>query len=296
MRSLAKRVVASNLYPDLEVILQRSSISSDDTPGEKMVLKDLLPVWACVATGGDAAQAVPLAVALKLYILAFVVADDLVDRDHPERPWYSWGEGRGTQVCLSLLLLAQSCLAELPLAVSSRISGELGQALHLAVWGQSQPPTERTFDAYYRYILAKSGLLFACFARSGAVLGSQNSALQQSLFDYGMALGTIIQIKNDYHDLSKPSIADEQVAYTLPVLVGLESNNPHRESLRDVLLQPHDGGLWQSVRPILEKIDVAGYVKRMLDAQFLHAKKALSGVVVQSPYLERLLNLEVGML
>lgn len=293
MRTTVARIAASSIYPDFATVLHWAHLTADTSPNENRAFRDLLPVWACVAVGSEAHLALPLAAAFKLCILAAVLADDLADQDHPERPWHTWAEGRGTQVCLSLLLTAQVCLAELPPPVVGTIVGELGQAMQLAVWGQAQPPQTATFEAYYRHILSKSGLFFGGFMRAGAILGSPTVAHHQALFDYGMALGAIAQIKNDAHDLAKPFVVAEHIPYLLPVLVGLESSNPQQTALRNLLQHPPKDGLWPTVQALLKQENVAGYIAQILNDQARRARQALTKAALQSSPLERVLDMEL---
>ncbi|MEW5985025.1 MAG: polyprenyl synthetase family protein [Chloroflexota bacterium] len=181
-------------------------------------------------------QAIPLAAAWVCYNLASDIFDDLQDKDDKQRPWNQWKPGRAMQVGVGLIAVAQTCLAQLNPAAQSDILDILGRTMALAALGQNIA-TRESLDEYFKHTLAKSGLVFAAVAYAGARSQTDEPSLLQAMYDFGLALGMLIQIRDDCRDLLPEQAASDlaRATYTLPVLYGL-SQQEHRLRPRLVTL------------------------------------------------------------
>ncbi|MFQ5433810.1 MAG: polyprenyl synthetase family protein [Anaerolineae bacterium] len=185
----------------------------------------ILPIQTCVAVGGEAETAVPLAAAWLLYNLASDIFDDLQDQDGKERPWNAWEPARAMNVGLGLIAVANQCLARLPTMPDAHrdILNAWAQTFALAARGQSNVGERPSLETYFRQTIAKSGLIYATVARAGARLGTCDSSLIDAMYDYGYALGMVVQIVDDCRDLAPGEVASDLAngAFTLPVIYAL---------------------------------------------------------------------------
>ncbi|MFQ5433536.1 MAG: polyprenyl synthetase family protein [Anaerolineae bacterium] len=185
----------------------------------------VLPILASLAAGGQAEPAIPLAAAWVLYDLASDIFDDLQDQDGKDWPWNHWQPARGMNVGLGLIAAAEICLANVPASgnVRADILESWAHTFARAVRGQVEQGRNESIEQYFCQTAAKSGLIYANVTRAGAHLATDDSKVLQGIYDYGLALGMIIQLKDDYRDIrSIDQMSDLSTgAYTLPVIYAL---------------------------------------------------------------------------
>jgi len=197
----------------------------------------VLPILTSLAAGGQAEPAVPLAAAWVLYDLASDIFDDLQDQDGKDWPWNQWPPARGMNVGLSLIAAAEICLATMPAPgdVQTKILQSWARTFARAVRGQVEQGGIGSLAQYFSHTAAKSGLIYANVAAAGTRLATGDSKVLQGIYDYGLALGMIIQLKDDYRDVqAQNEVSDLNTgAYTLPVLYALsQKEHPCYPELR----------------------------------------------------------------
>jgi hypothetical protein len=134
------QVVRELQWQDMHTILDYS-FENSRTPRAVAIAN--LPILACVAAGGKATAAVPVAASWQLYLLAASVFDDLVDADKPQAIWSQWEHGRAINTGLGLILIAQACLArceEANAATQTDIQKMVSEGLIVSMEGQACPP------------------------------------------------------------------------------------------------------------------------------------------------------------
>jgi geranylgeranyl pyrophosphate synthase len=182
----------------------------------------LLPVLTCMATGGPAGLAVPLAASWRLYDLASNLFDNLHDGD-------GLREGRentnGMNLGLGILAAAELCLAGMTTSHQAHveIQTSFARTFLFAACGQAKLPREPLLSWYFEHILTKTGMVLAAVAWAGGRLHTNNEAHLQALYEYGLALGTLIQIGDDCYDLRPQSRPGDLASgtLTLPAIYGL---------------------------------------------------------------------------
>lgn len=208
-------MVDAPAWPDLQ---SAADYARHDTLAgdEASQLRASLPLLAALAVGGTVEPVLPIATSWELAYWAAAILDDAVDRDHPGRPWHSWPIERMLPVGVSLLLASQRCLAEQPAEVIATVT----DALRHMTRGQANPPTVPTLEAYFDYITHKTGVYFAAYLWAGARTATSDPTVLKALYDYGMAIGLLAQVRDDNTWASV--MADlSQGIYTLPVIFGL---------------------------------------------------------------------------
>jgi geranylgeranyl pyrophosphate synthase len=193
--------------------------------GEMMAYFYTLPILSCMTVGGRVEQAMPLAAAWILYDLASDIFDDLQDQDKPDAPWQQWSADQAMLVGVGALFAAQLGIAFL--TVPDRARAEIQRAIAdaglQAARGQSLSVHSYSVSDYFQRTVANTGIVFATMAWAGARIHTEDSKHLSALYDYGLALGMLLQIWDDCMDLS-PAAAVSDLArgnYTLPILYAL---------------------------------------------------------------------------
>ena len=162
---------------------------------------------ACEAVCGATEPAESAAVAVELVHNFSLVHDDIQDRGALRRGretiWRLWGAEQGINAGDALFALAQVVL----LSDASARSAQLAQALNLAclrlVEGQfldlelQRGTVEATPDLYETMIGRKTGALFDCAMRLGALAGGADERRQAAFGEFGRQLGIAFQEQDD---------------------------------------------------------------------------------------------------
>jgi geranylgeranyl diphosphate synthase type I len=204
--------------PDLEP-LARAAPS-----GKK--LRPALVLLASLAVGGEITVASrSSAVAVELIHNFSLVHDDIQDRSelrrHRPTVWSLFGMPQAINVGDALFALAQVVLVQDGSELAARLAAELNvTALGLAE-GQfldielQQGETAPTLDAYEAMIARKTGILFACACRMGAMAAGASRAQCDAYAEYGLQLGVAFQEQDDLlgvwgrsAETGKPDAAD----------------------------------------------------------------------------------------
>ncbi len=204
--------------PDLQLL-------SQPAPSGKK-LRPALVLLVSQAVCGDIAPAARQAAAAVELIHNFsLVHDDIQDhsalRRHRPTVWSLWGMPQGINVGDALFALAQMVLAEDSSALAAQLTFQLnktalglaeGQFLDIDLQEGRPPPT---LDAYETMVTRKTGLLFACACRMGAMAAGASDVSRDAYAAYGQELGIAFQEQDDLlgvwglaAETGKPDAAD----------------------------------------------------------------------------------------
>jgi geranylgeranyl diphosphate synthase type II len=149
------------------------------------------------------------AAGLEVFHTFTLIHDDIMDRSPLRRGhdtvWKKWNEDTailsGDVMCIDAYKrIAQAPAAVLPqaLALFSKTASEVcdGQQLDMDFEKRSRVG----MDEYMQMIGLKTGVLIACAAQMGALIGGADSHSQQCLYEYGYNLGLAFQVADDYLD------------------------------------------------------------------------------------------------
>jgi hypothetical protein len=207
---------------------------------------DVLPVAACMSAGGQAEQVLPVAASWILYILAGRLFDDLADGEGGERPWFD-GHRSLTAMsgCLFAVSTANAALSYLDGATMYRdIATAFSHTLALAVKSENSrsPLSQLSVEAYFETIAAKTGLVFATGAWAGGRTVTDDEAVLDALYKYGLHLGMMTQILDDCLDL-KTDLANQ--VWTLPIIYAVtQETHPAYKRLHKLLTQQRPTQNW----------------------------------------------------
>ena len=225
-------------WPDAQLVLDRFA------PQLSVSLLTALPQWTCYAAGGQPETALPLGAAFALLHMASSVLDDFQDQD-TDALWVAWPLERVLTSTLAMVFLSESCLGRLETnAVAKReIIDGFAQGWLLAAVGQNLPVTNsQPVASYWRHAQAKAALGFAVAAWSGVRAASDSEPYQQAAKDYGLALGTLLQIADDCQDfLAAPKApSPSALSASLPVVIASEQTDHASHGELQRLLGQHD--------------------------------------------------------
>jgi geranylgeranyl diphosphate synthase type I len=249
-------------------------------------LRPTVCLLACEAAGGEWRRALPVAAAVELVHNFSLIHDDIQDRDterhHRPTVWSIWGEAQAINAGDALLALARLVLLRLgdegvpssTVVEAARILDEstlemvAGQTLDIAF--EETPDVD--LPAYMGMIEKKTGALFDCALRLGALAASGDGDLAQRLGRAGRTLGTAFQVRDDVLGLwgessktGKPRGSDiYRRKKSLPVVYALsEAKDGMREQLRAIYekstLDADDLG---QVRECLDEVGARGYCEQ----------------------------------
>ncbi|TMC02556.1 MAG: polyprenyl synthetase family protein [Chloroflexi bacterium] len=180
-----------------------------DTARPGKLVRPSLCLWACEATGGDTALALPVASALEWVHNFTLVHDDIQDGDRERRRretvWSVWGSSQGINAGDALhafafeLLLAPGRLTSRRLRAGRALARAVrevveGQCLDLAQEGRLETGPRR----YLRMARAKTGALLGASMETGALLGGAPSGVAAALRRAGQLLGQAFQVRDDW--------------------------------------------------------------------------------------------------
>jgi geranylgeranyl diphosphate synthase type I len=188
-------------------------------------LRPALVALVCEAVCGAIEPARSAAVAVELIHNFSLIHDDIQDRSELRRHrptfWSLWGAEQGINAGDALFALAQVVLLNDRSALSAAMAAELNATAFLLAQGQyldielQRGATPATLEAYEVMITRKTGALFACACRLGAMAGGAPRAKQDTYASYGLELGLAFQEQDDLlgvwgrsNETGKPDAAD----------------------------------------------------------------------------------------
>jgi geranylgeranyl diphosphate synthase type I len=189
-------------------------------------LRPALVLLVAQAVSGEINQvARDAAVAVELIHNFSLVHDDIQDRSelrrHRRTVWSVWGMPQGINAGDALFALAQRVIVRGGSALAAAMAAELNGTALLLAEGQfldidlQQGQTPVTLDAYETMITRKTGVLFACACRLGAMAAGAAAAERDAYAAYGLELGIAFQEQDDLlgvwglsAETGKPEAAD----------------------------------------------------------------------------------------
>lgn len=269
------------ILPELDWPDLNDAIVGHEGTAPILTLGDLLPVATCIASGGAAEKAVPLAAAWIMYDQASNLFDDLEDQDGKPLIWNEWPVARALQTGLGLIAAAQICLSKLDVRpdVYREIVSAYNTTLALAAREQAGPRGGSDLDAYLRHVVGKSGVVFATVAWSGARVHTNDPEAQKAMRQFGMSLGILLQLLDDCRDLWHGNLQSDLSAetFTLPVIYSLsQEKGLHSERLARLLQAPSKSVA--EFREIYEILEAGGAFSYSMTLMKIYERAALAAL------------------
>ena len=190
----------------------------------------LLPLIVSEAISGHYEYAVPASAALKLFMAAAEVFDDIEDADAAGSLSARYGSAIAINAATALLILAERALSQLKArnvadCVIVRVMDAVNSFYSIACAGQHldlslTSKTAISEDTYLRVAYMKSATTIECACHIGVLLATTSQELIDSFTLFGHNLGMASQIANDIQGITSGSdIIKHKI--TLPVVYAL---------------------------------------------------------------------------
>lgn len=225
----------------------------------------LLAARACKLSDGDAA--VRLAAVVEFIHTATLLHDDVVDESELRRGRQTanalWGNAASVLVGDFLYSRAFQLMVGLDRMAVMRLMADTtnaiaeGEVLQLLHMGDPDVDEQR----YLEVVRRKTAVLFAAGCQLGAIAASQDSARQQALYRYGMALGIAFQIADDVLDYTGNAqqigkqLGDDlaEGKMTLPLILAQRRGSPEQvDTIRTAICDQRREALTAVVHAIRE--------------------------------------------
>jgi octaprenyl-diphosphate synthase len=255
-------------------------------------LRPMLLLLAARALGHGGADAHQLAAVIEFIHTATLLHDDVVDESDLRRGRKTANAlfGNAASVLVGDFLYSRSfqLMVELERVPVMKIladttnaiaEGEVLQLLHVR-----NPDTDEA--AYLKVIERKTAVLFAAATRLGALLAGADEALQQRLYDYGMALGYAFQIADDVLDYSADEAAlgkhlGDDLAEgkaTLPLIHAMRHADADTRTRLRTIVEQGDVDAMPEVLAAIESTGGLDYSRRRAESYAEAAQRALEGL------------------
>jgi geranylgeranyl diphosphate synthase type I len=287
---------------------------ADGHPAEHMgkELRPALCLLACEAVGGDWRRALPAAAAVELVHNFSLVHDDIQDRDierhHRSTVWSVWGDAQAINAGDALLALARLSILRLrdegvpadDVLDAARVLDERtlemveGQTMDLSF----EERLDVGVEIYIDMIERKTGALFDCSLRLGALAAGCHQDLAEAMGRCGRLMGTAFQIRDDMLGIwgaesrtgKEPATDIRRRKKSLPAVYALtQAEGPTLDELRRVYtkveLTSDDVSL---VLRTLDAIGAQGYCARLALATKQAALKELDELPLNSDAAQEL--------
>jgi geranylgeranyl diphosphate synthase type I len=275
----------------------------EPAPAGKKLRPALVLLVSQAVSGEIAATARQAAAAVELIHNFSLVHDDIQDhsalRRHRPTVWSLWGMPQAINVGDALFALAQTVLAAPGAPLAAQLTFELnrtalalaeGQFLDIDLQEGRIPPTLETYEAM---VTRKTGALFACACRLGAMAASASDAQREAYAAYGLELGIAFQEQDDLlgvwgrsTETGKPDAADIlERKRGLPAAIAL--SQPDAPAWLRRVYDDHDGELSaESVERIIGYFDTLGVqatIERRVRARYHTALEHLASAAPREP-------------
>jgi len=257
---------------------------------ERVVHRESLSVWdypsaACVAVGGEAADALPGAAAVFCSLISIHLVDDILDED-PKGDYHRLGTGRAANLGLAFQAAGHLVLDDPGIhpSVRSALHAAFARMSIATAFGQDMDSCElRSEEEYWRTVGTKTPPLFGAAFRMGALLGGAPEPTADALDAFGGILGRFVQVSDDLSDaLETPAKADwGRRSNNLPILYAMTADHPEREQFLDLSLRSAEPEALAAAQQILMRSGAVSYcVFKMVEIAD-EARKVLAGIALR---------------
>ena len=266
----------------------------------------------CLTTYGIYAQELTDAIlepaaGLEVFHTFTLIHDDIMDRSPLRRGhetvWKKWSEDTailsGDVMCIDAYKrIAKAPAAVLPqvLDLFSRTAAEVCDGQQMDMDFENRRSV--SMDEYMQMIGLKTGVLLACAARMGVLIGGADLRSQQYIYDYGYYLGLAFQVADDYLDaygnaavFGKPiggDILNEKKSWLTVKAVELGAAGMEEALAAPAVTEEEKAAKIARVKAIYDSVGVADAARECIAELSALAIRKAAGAEMDAPGLDTL--------
>jgi octaprenyl-diphosphate synthase len=267
-------------------------------------LRPLLALLAANACGYKGKDHISLAVIIEFIHTATLLHDDVVDisslrRGRPTAN-ANWGNAPSVLVGDFIYSRAFQMLVQLGnmdiMHLLSNTTNQIaeGEVLQLTKAGDARTSRED----YLQVITDKTAILFAAALKGAAMIAGQNTQIQQSLNDYGLALGIAFQVADDVLDYQGDAktmgknVGDDlaEGKPTLPLIYSIEQSKNGEADIIIAAIENKSAADLEKIIALVQSNGAIEYTQNFAQDYVTQAKSHLQALP-ESPYKQALIEL-----
>jgi len=279
------------------MIAHLKELQKYETPSYSLTM---LPIHTCIAAGGRADDAVPVAAAWRSLHIAAKLLDDVEDGDEVVIGGKIISPAVATNLATGFMSIADIALVENLVSASEAVISqifvqEFNRIILQMCIGQHLDIAEKfnqTIEDYRRIMAAKSGSFFQLAAWAGARCATSDENILSLMESFGYSLGMMLQLNDDLQDFRQKGTSGDLASgqATFPAYYALSvASPPERERLRN-LLQRAAGDLLaeQDARNLIRALGGEVYMMAEIMRYRRRATSALAEMGLRQPLRKEL--------
>ncbi|HEY3953196.1 MAG TPA: polyprenyl synthetase family protein [Streptosporangiaceae bacterium] len=282
--------------------LNRNLEPVHDNCGKRV--RPFICLLVCESLTGSPAAALPGALAVELIHNFSLVHDDIEDASllRRRRPtvWAVWGMPQAVNVGDGLFTLAHLALTDGTLEPGQARDSVrlLARTCRDLCEGQFLDLTMRTgpdpgLPQYLAMAERKTGALFGCAAKLGAIMGGAPDGVITALGDFGLAIGEAFQMQDDILGVwgdetvtGKPALDICERKLGIPAVLAWQRAEPADLARLSALYSrpaPLDAGEESWIRGLFERLGARAQAEAMVQERLRRAEKLLDEALAGAP-------------
>lgn len=272
-----------NLYEPVKYILQLD--------GKR--IRPTLLLQSVEAFGGNAEDAIPLALTVEVFHNFTLLHDDIMDKSDLRRGkptvHKKWDENAAILSGDVMLILAYQLIEKVPTQHQPKILKAFNK---MAVWLCEGQQDDMDFEKrelvdlpeYLEMIKNKTSVLLAFCLEAAAILSNTDEETRENIYRYGINLGLAFQLQDDYLDLYPKSIQmGKKIGgdilnrkKALPLLLGLKSSK--KEEIIELLSQPNNEETVDKTIALFKEANIQQACEQLIEEYYEKANQHLNQI------------------
>ncbi|MBN1979774.1 MAG: polyprenyl synthetase family protein [Anaerolineae bacterium] len=246
-----------------------------------------LPLLACRAVGGDEVDALAGAAAVACMQLSLMLVDDMLDKD-PRGAHVRLGDAAASNLAFAFQAAAFRVIEGVSTEAErhAAVSASLARMALASAFGQNLDAQNLSGEEnYWQVVRTKSAPFFGTALYVGALLGQTVPDVAESLRDFGLVVGEIVQVYDDLVDsLQSPAGPDwKQGRSNLAILYALTADHPERAQLEVLRTQVDDPQALEAAQHILIHCGAISYCVYHIVKRYQTAQQILDSIPLTNP-------------
>lgn len=281
IRKLIQSLPEVSAWPEMAAIFNR--LDNSQNPDWE------IPCLVCQAVGGSVQAGLPGAAALACLQGSILFVDDILDND-PRGEYHRLGYGPTANLAQAIQAAAFRVIETAVIDEPRQLAAihTLAKAAIDTAYGQNLDVQNlRGEENYWKVVQAKSTPFYGACYKIGALMGEADLKTADSLYDFGVIIGEIIQLEDDLTDaFETPSNADwREGRNNLLILYASTAQHPQQERFLQLLPQTDNLAALQEAQQILITSGAVSYCMYHLISNYQAARQLLDTLNLANPQI-----------